>query len=247
MRRLAAAALTLGLGLMAAGCFNPFAPLISRERVASSPAPVPNSPANAVKLFEWCWNNRAFQEYQELFTDDYRFIFATNDSAGNPYQGRPYTREDEMATAANLFNGGSNQPPAKSITLNLDRNLIALNDPRPGKLGRWHKSIRTHVDLKVEVDHGDGATEFNTVQGFALFFIVRGDSAAIPPELVAKGFHSDSTRWWIERWEDETLPEGGGGPAPQTASGRAGLRPAVTPATGLPIRVSMGRLKVSFR
>ena len=35
--------------------------------------------------------------------------------------------------------------------------------------------------------------------------MVRGDSAAIPAEL---GFGPDSTRWYIERWEDETLSSG---------------------------------------
>jgi hypothetical protein len=61
------------------------------------------------------------------------------------------------------------------------------------------------VNLKVDIDEGNALE----VTGFALFYVVRGDSAAIPPELYSRGFRPDSLRWWIERWEDETLaPEG---------------------------------------
>ena len=35
------------------------------------------------------------------------------------------------------------------------------------------------------------------------------DSAAIPAELVSRGFKPDSLRWWIDRWEDETIGSGG--------------------------------------
>jgi len=34
------------------------------------------------------------------------------------------------------------------------------------------------------------------------FFVVRGDSAQIPPQLMARGFRPDTTRWYIERLED---------------------------------------------
>jgi len=45
--------------------------------------------------------------------------------------------------------------------------------------------------------------------GFANFFMVRGDSALIPADLAARGFRPDSTRWYIERWEDDTFQEVG--------------------------------------
>ena len=34
-------------------------------------------------------------------------------------------------------------------------------------------------------------------------------AAAIPAELQARGFKPDSLRWWIDRWEDETLASEG--------------------------------------
>lgn len=205
----------------AAGCFNPFAPLVSTERVASKPAPVPNTAANVVRLFEWCWQNRGIKEYEEIFTDDYRFQFALGDSAGNAYRDAPYTREDELRSANGLFVGSSDHPAASDIQLDLDKTLIALNDDRPGKDPGWHKSIRTKVNLKVTIDRGNGP-EVNEVNGYAKFYVVRGDSAAIPPELAARGFRPDPNRWWIERWEDETLPPGGAAMTRAAAGARGG-------------------------
>lgn len=209
------AILLLAAGAVAvSGCFNPFDPLVSTARVASTPPPVPNSAANVVKLFEWCWKNRGIKEYEEIFTDDYRFQFALGDSAGNAYRDAPYTREDELRAATGLFVGTIDHQPATDIQLDLDKNLIPLPDDRPGKDQiTWHRSIRTKVNLKVTLDRGAGP-EVNEVNGYAKFYLVRGDSAAIPPELAARGFQPDPNRWWIERWEDETLPPGSTAQAP---------------------------------
>lgn len=202
IRRSLALALIGMLSMLLVGCFNPFSPLVSNDRGVSSPAPVPNSPSNVIRLFEWCYNNRAIDEYRELFTDDYVFKFALGDSAGQN-RDRPVDREEELATATNLFVGGSDRPPASRIVLDFDKNLFALPDTRPGKNGKWHKAIRTTVNLKVEI--ADGSTL--EVTGFALFYLVRGDSAAIPTDL--PGATNDSTRWWISGWDDETIPPGG--------------------------------------
>jgi hypothetical protein len=53
----------------------------------------------------------------------------------------------------------------------------------------------------VRIDSGNSVE----VTGNALFFLTRGDSAQIPPELIARGLRPDSTRWWMDRMEDETL------------------------------------------
>jgi hypothetical protein len=237
----ATAALALAALLASStGCFNPFDPRISVERVSSTPAPVPNTPANVVKLFEWCWLNRDAAQYREVFTDDYRFQFAPNDSAGGPYQGRPWIREDELASASHLFQGGTDRPPASRIQISLEQSLLALPDPRPGKNKRWHKSIRSSVELTVTVDQ-NGAPDVSTISGYALFFLVRGDSAAIPSEL---GFRPDSTRWWIERWEDETAGATGS-PSALRPAGPDGATRAVA---GRTMRlITFGRLKTLFR
>ena len=235
MKRLALLALAACGTLVLTGCFNPFSPLVSRIGGISSPAPVPNSPANVIKLHEWCWANRAIDEYKEIFTDDYVFVFATGDSAGNAYRDRPFIREDDLIVAQNMFVGGGERPPANSISINYDPNLATFPDLRPGKTNKWHKTVRTRVDLKVEV--GDGSTL--EVSGFATFFVIRGDSAQIPDELKARGFLPDTARWWIERWEDETLPPGGTGLRRAPGPDRAGATSARA--------LSMGALKSYWR
>ncbi|MEO5988386.1 MAG: hypothetical protein ABIU54_13160 [Candidatus Eisenbacteria bacterium] len=234
LRRSLALALIGMLCLLLVGCFNPFSPLVSTDRGVSSPAPVPNSPSNVIRLFEWCYNNRAIDEYRELFTDDYVFKFAVGDSAGQN-RDRPVDREEELTTATNLFVGGSDRPPASRIVLDFDKNLFALPDTRPGKNGKWHKAIRTTVNLKVEI--ADGSTL--EVTGFALFYLVRGDSAAIPTDL--PGATNDSTRWWISGWDDETIPPSG---MPQSRPVPVMRSASSTDLT--PIAASWGMVKALF-
>ena len=242
IRRMLAGLCLAALATMVGGCFNPFDPLVSKERAVSSPAPTPSTPANVVKLFEWCWQNRAITEYSEIFTADYRFQFATGDSAGNLYRDRPITREDELISATNLFVGGSDRPAASRITLTFDKTLRPLSDPRPNTTDSTNKTIRTHVDLEVVIENSDGSTVTNQVQGFALFFLVRGDvPGIIPDELKTKGFKPDKNRWWIQRWEDETLPSGGG--IAQAIAHRTVLLPP-SGATTLPVPASWGAVKV---
>lgn len=226
------AAILASLGV--AGCFNPFSPVILSERVTTV-APRPTTPQNAVKLFEWCWVNRGVEEYKELFTEDYVFVSGALDSAGNPSKEIQARRDDEIQTAENMFIGSAERPPAARITLNFDRNLIPFPDPRPGYVDSLFKTIRTSVDLKVEI--GDGTTL--EVTGNALFYLVRGDTAAIPAELKARGFVKDRSRWWISRWEDETIAPNEG----VVASLDRRARPAGSTTT---IRVTMAELRRQY-
>lgn len=216
-----AAALLLAVST---GCFNPFSPRIAPERGTSSPPPSPVSAAEVVELFAWCWNNRAYQEYREIFTDDFRFQLSAQDTAGQGGRGDFLTRTEELETALHLFvEGNASEPPARSISLEISRPLIELPDSRHDPANRvfkaepWHKEIATEVVLRIDA----GEQVFN-VLGRAKFFLVRGDSALIPPDLV--GFRPDSTRWWIERWEDQT--EGGNGARAPRIEARAAGAPA---------------------
>lgn len=200
MRRIILLSITLATAFALTGCFNPFSPLVLTQRVTTI-APSPTTPQNAVKLFEWCWVNRGVEEYKELFTDDYIFQSAELDSAGNQTRSVLTRRTDEIETAENMFIGTAERLPAAKITLSFDRNLVPFPDTRPGKNPIWHKTIRTSVDLKVDIDQGNTLE----VTGYALFYLTRGDSAAIPSELKSRGFKPDSLRWWIDRWEDETI------------------------------------------
>jgi hypothetical protein len=166
-----------------------------------SQIPAPDSPEGIVRLVQWCWNNRDTTRYREVFTQDFQFVFAAGDSAGNAYRDDPFGRDEMLTCATHLFVGGGSTPPAASITLVLDATLYPIADSRPGKDPRWHREVPTSVNLSVTTE---GGVEYH-VTGNATFFAVRGDSAAIPPEL---GFEPDSTRWYIERWEDYTLGSG---------------------------------------
>ena len=233
----------LAVAMLLAGCFNPFRPRVAGSGI-SVPPPVPNSPSNVLHVLEWCYNNRNPFLYREIFTDNYRFWFAVADPAGNAYYDVPWTREDELESTTKLFLGGdANQPAATSINLYLDRNFGVFNDPRDGKVGRWHKKIRTTVALSIVIEGNQ-----SNVTGSANFYLTRGDSAVIPQELLERGFLPDSNRWYIDTWEDETTvpssaSEGRSVPAPETAGRRAQPAGAAT----LPSRLSWGGLKVIYR
>ncbi len=218
-RRILAVAALAALVIAAGGCFNPFSPRIAPTAGVYVPPPSPSTPAGVVRLLEWCWDNRSITQYREVFTDDYQFIFGLRDSAGNPTRDPPLTREEELTTASNLFVGGAAQPVATSITLNLDPTLNAQPDSRPGMDPRTHKEILTNVDLSIKVE---GGKEYR-ISGYARYFVVRGDVALIPKELKDRGFLPDSSRWYIQRWNDETL--GSSPNAVQPAAGLAGVRP----------------------
>lgn len=230
----------------APGCFNPFDPLVSARRGISEPPPVPIDPPSTLRLFKWCWENRSIEEYRELFTDDYIFVFAETDSAGNAFRDVPWTREDEMISTSSLFGGGGTEPPADRITLDFTRTLTTFGSTFPGHNPHWHKTIRAEVYLRVQ--RGQSTLE---VRGPGLFYFVRGDSAALPDELVQRGFRPDSTRWYIERWEDETVSSGGAafGARPATAAaveGGTGVQPYDPPPLPPSIR-TWGGIKEYFR
>jgi hypothetical protein len=203
-RGVLAVLILLPLAFACSGCFNPFDPRLATTAGVSKPAPQPNTAAGVVLLFQWCWRNRAYDEYREIFTDDYRFQFATGDTAGNFYRDTPWTRIDELNTAQHLFvTGTPSQPPATTITLDYTQDLNTTIDPRPGKGNAWHALVTAQVLLRVSLS--DGGYE---VRGPAYFYAVRGDSALIPDELKQIGFKSDSTRWYLELWVDGTLATG---------------------------------------
>ena len=228
-------ALALGAWVMLAGCFNPWDPREAGLGV-TEPAPIPNSPEGALRLLEWCYDQRAIAEYRELFSDDYRFVFGALDPYGNAYRSTPWTRNDEVESTTHLFQGGdANQPAASSITIILDRNFRVSNDPRYDvSLARWHKLIRTSVTLHVTTEAGQ-----QSASGYGNFFLVRGDSALIPLELSQRGFKPDSNRWYIQRHEDDTFSDQGGG-------GAAAAR--LRPATALDlVQRTWGYLKALYR
>jgi hypothetical protein len=191
--------------------------------------PVANSPANAVRRLTWALLHRDTTTYAGVLTDDFVFVFAPSDSAGNPWRDQPWDRACELPSIAHLLLGGGALPRASHLALAIDSMLFASPDPRPGHGNRWHRSVRTHIDLKLTVTDAGGTPSVTPVSGYALFFAVRGDSAVLSPERIAAG-DCDSTRWYLERWEDQTV-----------GTATPGLHPEATQ------QGTLGRIKVLYR
>ncbi len=169
-------------------------------------APAAATPAAALSRLTWSWKHRALEPCRDLFPCDYEFAFEPADSAGIRFQGRPWTRPDELDFMRHLFETGSAQaPPATYVGLDMESDAPALADDRPGKDPRWHQRIQTPFIAVVEAP----GREYR-VLGFETFYFTRGDSACIPQELRDQGYGPDSTRWWIERWEDSYLVSAAG-------------------------------------
>ena len=112
---------------------------------------------------------------------------------------------------------------ANSITLSFDQNLMAEQDSRPGREDvSLYRVITTLFVLRIDTFEEDFQ-----VTGAARFFLVRGDAAMIPEELAARGVGPDAGRWYIQRWEDESV----GDPAPKA---RAQDTPGAEPHRTLP-------------
>ena len=87
--------------------------LTAPKLIPPAPPAVPASPLQVAEYFQWCWRNRDPDAYRLLFTNDYRFFFATGDSAGSFYSTTPWTRSDELASVDHLFRDGTpSEPPA---------------------------------------------------------------------------------------------------------------------------------------
>jgi hypothetical protein len=159
-------------------------------------APTPNSPRNALALLEWCWDQRNPTVYRRVFTNDFGYDFAASDTIPTVID-----RTEELAIANNLFvQGVTGHPAATVISFGLDNTLYFQPDDRPGKGdARFHQRVRSNVRLVVNTPGPDYSTT-----GQAIFYVTRGDSAAIPPDLVAAGAVPDSTRWYVDHWTDVT-------------------------------------------
>ncbi len=177
----------------------------SRSHPTIVSAPVADSPEYAVRLFQWGWNHRDLESFRRVLPGDFRFVFALADSSGNRFTNDPLGREEMLTILSGIFTGGGRCSPASSVVLLFDPVLRPIDDSRPGRNPRWHKGILTSVDLTLKLEDGE---EYR-VSGNARFFLVRGDSAVIPPDLAAEGVGPDSTRWYIQQWNDETLQGAG--------------------------------------
>jgi len=158
------------------------------------------SVTGVVRAYEFAMINKNTALLDSLFTEDYRFYFVAGESLATPLDAI-WLQQDESATNYAMLHGTPSVLPLQRISVDLDRNLIPFADTRPGFDPGFHKTIRTTMNLRAET--GDGSAY--EITGFLLFYLVRGDSARILPGHGAP----DSTRWWIQRIDDETIPSPG--------------------------------------
>lgn len=184
--------------LSLAGCSKSAAPVQPAPDPLAA-MPQPGTPSGAVRAFEWGWKQRSRDAYRMLFTSDFVFNFSNRDSAGTHWTtDNPWGHDEEQASFGSLVKGGdASQPAATQIELTLDQNFTVLSDPRPGMNDSRRKSITTPVNLTVTTTDGASSNIFGSVT----LYLVRGDLAAIPPEL---GLPADSTRWYVDGWYDDT-------------------------------------------
>ena len=192
------AALLAGLIAASAGCSTRIVLPVPPE---PDGPPAASTPADALRRLEWAWKRRSLEPCRDLFACDYEFAFAPGDSAGLRFEGRPWTRPDEIDFLRHLFETGSAAvPPASYVTLDMENAPVALPDDRPGRDPRWHLRIETPFVAVVEAS----GRQYR-VLGIERFYFTRGDVACIPQELRDQGYPPDSTRWWITRWEDYSV------------------------------------------
>jgi hypothetical protein len=137
---------------------------------------------------------------KRLFTDDFVFVFSQLDSAGNSFRDVPWNRIDELLYLDHLLEGGGPHPAADRITIDFTNTLVSFPSSRPGHDPGWHREVHAEVNVRAQM-----AESVFEIRGFSSFYFVRGDSAAIPADLAQQGLRPDSTRWWIDRWEDHTI------------------------------------------
>ncbi len=196
--------------------------------------PNPNTPVNAMLLMQWAIQHRDTTQYRTLFTSDYVFVFVAGDTASTNHFGGPWGDGEERTSARHLFAEGSvNGAVATSITFPYSGTLIDEPDLRPGKNATWHRKVTALFVLTVQkADHTS-----EQIVGGSTFFLVRGDSASVPSDLIAAGVQANSGRWFLERWQDET-----GGVSPVLA-----LHPAASPARAQAVSLpTWGQMKVKY-
>ena len=215
--------------VLAAGCSSGGLPLILKPRAPA--LPVASTPAGAVAVFVRAYDTHDLSAYRTLFTTDFAFAFSPSDVAGGPYEQSGWSRSDELLSAANLLlNGNTTLAPAQRIDLAPQSSLIAIPDDRPGKDSPQHVKMTVYVRLVADLGAGIWDVSDNET-----FYFVRGDAASVPPGIIS--MPADSTRWYIERWE-----EGSGGLAATTL--RRGVQ---APAQTMPgERHTWGGLKAMY-
>lgn len=154
----------------------------------------PPSPRAALDSLVSMWNRRDDRRYADLFTGDYRFVWAPDST--NP--GFQFGRIEELASTSAIFEATSTVLAARM------GDWPEVADPRPGQDPTTHRAIGGALDLTIRIDEGTFR-----IHSQVKFYFLRGDSAS--------GATSGASRWYIDRWEEigpstthDLMPPSGG-------------------------------------
>lgn len=138
---------------------------------------LPRGPEEVVNAVEWAYDNRSLSTYRDLITAD----FTTSCGAG--------TRDDELRIFAALSDP-YRDPPLRELTLDLGEPDITFTRPS-------HRLVEANFALR----YAEGTDAEHQLTGAVRFFLVRGDSAELPDDLVEAKATPDARLWYIQGWE----------------------------------------------
>jgi hypothetical protein len=175
----------------------------TRNVAPLTPEPANNSPAGTLQRMRWAWEHLNPHEFGTVLSADFVRAPGPADSAGSPYREPPFNRGDELVCFENLVEGNSRYGRVAAIQMTFDSALDPQPDLRPGMTYPVHQVIDA-PSVSVFVRYITGVIVSRT--GGATFYLVRGDSAAIPPYMNLK---PDSTQWYIQTLVDGLRGAGG--------------------------------------
>ena len=182
-------------------------------------APASTTPVNALHRLGWAVDLLDVDMVAGLLADDFHYVAAPADSAGDGAIDPVTDRAWLLAALRSMFEGQPGGDKRCAVRLTFGPELRALSDPRPGRSPEVHQTVRAPVTLVIDDPNLTARFEFT---GHMVFYCVRADSAQLPPDV--PGAVPAKDRWWIDRIDDETLPATFGRPADGTTAEPLTLR-----------------------
>ena len=174
-----------------AGCGGGKAKLIPPDQPANPDYLEQSSAVNLLANLRTSYEKREFPEYNNLFSQDYIFVFNPAD-VEDPFNPTPqqWARADEMDSAENLFANDR----VDGITLNWSIGALAADDTYPGH--PWKIRV-DNVQLDIQTRAEDGTVWIYQVNGATHVYFFR----EAPAERASDG----KTKWYCTRWEDSPI------------------------------------------
>jgi len=224
MSRFAAVAL---LSLAVSGCI--FSPKDEPPGDGgSTQIPGNDTPENTILRFKGLYAQRNASEYEKLLTGDFTFEFS---NAADPNLVQQYStgwyRDDEVISARNLFEGGTDQSGVYregAVAIEVELTPTAPTDDNgAGRDPTFYKTLLTSVRVFIDLPGADDFIIGEAPPQTNRFFLVRGDYA----QGLTMDQPADSLHWYIWNWRDESPALKGSGPGGDLQTSQEGLIPSL--------------------